>query len=332
MKIAILGAGSWGTAIANLLSDQEEVSIYCRRPKQAEEINHFSTNSKYFKDFTFQKPIYASSNIKELILSADLVINAIPTQQIRTVAKEMADYYPKTLPLINLSKGLEASTGKRISEIFQEEIEIDNFMVLSGPSHAEELVKFIPTTVVLAGKNEELVKKGQNLFIRPYFRVYTGSDLIGVELGGAVKNVLAIGIGALDGVQMGDNPKAALITRGVHEMVRFGLALGGQVQTLYGLSGLGDLIVTATSKHSRNRMAGELIGKGLTISEVKEKVGQIIEGFFTCSAVYGIAKKYNIDMPITKAIYESVYEEKSFHELVDELMTRSRKQEFEDER
>lgn len=331
MKITVLGCGSWGSAIAHVLSERNPILMLARREEQAKEITEEKTNRRYFPNFQFSENVSATTSLEEALEYGELIINAIPTQSIRHMLKRIAPIYSKT-PIINLSKGLEKESGKRISEIFSEELGEDvPYFALSGPSHAEEVILNQPTTVVLAGTDADMLETFQLLFMRPYFRVYTGFDVLGVELGGAVKNVLAIGMGALDGIGLGDNPKAALITRGVHEMVRFGIALGGHAKTLYGLSGLGDLIVTATSRHSRNRLAGEYLGKGHSLEEISELVGQTVEGISTCKAVYDLAKRLGIDMPITQSIYDVLFNGRHINEVSENLMMRSRKQEFEDD-
>ncbi len=330
-KVTVLGAGSWASAISNIIADRSEVTMYARRQDQADEINEKHTNSRYLGDAPLLPSIRATSSLEDAIQGADLIITGVPTQQTRKVLEEAKSYIPKDVPLMNISKGIERGSGKRISQIVEELLPGQEFAVLSGPSHAEEVIIDQPTTVVIASSNTALAEDLQDLFMDPTFRVYTGTDVVGVELGAAVKNILAIAIGIADGRGLGDNPKAALITRGVHEMVRFGIHLGGERQTLYGLAGLGDLIVTATSRHSRNRMAGELLGKGFSLEEVQSKVGQIIEGVTTCDAVYKIAKDNDISMPITEALYEILNQNRPIEDVLQALMQRERKQEFSDD-
>ncbi len=329
-KVTVLGAGSWASAIANIIADRADVTLYARRQEQVDEINGKHTNTKYLGDAPLKESIKASSSMEDAIKESNLIITGVPTQQTRSVLEEASNFIPNDIPVMNISKGIERGSGKRISEIVEEILPGQDFAVLSGPSHAEEVIIDQPTTVVIASENSKLAEDLQDLFMDPTFRVYTGTDVLGVELGAAVKNILAIAIGIADGRGLGDNPKAALITRGVHEMVRFGMYLGGERQTLYGLAGLGDLIVTATSRHSRNRMAGELLGKGYSLEEVQDKVGQIIEGVTTCDAVYKIAKDSKISMPITEALFEILNEGRPIEDVLQALMQRERKQEFND--
>lgn len=329
-KIAILGSGSWGSAIADLLSDKNDIFIYARRSEQIDEWNNHHTNNRYISNKIFRNNIKASNDLKEVICNAEFIINAIPTQNSRAVFKELSEIInPKTL-IVNLSKGIEKGSGKRISEILNEEIPNAKYAICSGPSHAEEVVLSQPTSLIIACNDIEIAEFLQIKFMRDNFRVYTGTDVIGVELGGAVKNVLAIAIGIADGLGMGDNAKAATITRGIHEMVKFGNALGADTKTLYGLAGLGDLIVTATSKHSRNRMAGELIGKGYQLRQVQNLIGQTIEGVMTCEAVYNLSEKIGVEMPITDMLYKILFKEMEIQASIYALMNRERKKEFED--
>lgn len=329
-KIAFLGAGSWASAVANIVAPDHEIVMYARREDQVQEINTNHSNKKYLQDVSLHPNIKASNSFKEVIEGADLLVNGIPTQSTRSVLKEAKDYVEDGLAVMNISKGIEQNTGKRISQIVEEVLGARPFAVLSGPSHAEEVIIGQPTTVVIASEDIDLAIKLQKAFMNPSFRVYTGTDVLGVELGGAVKNILAIVIGIADALGAGDNPKAALITRGVHETVRFGTSLGGDRRTLYGLAGLGDLIVTATSKHSRNRRAGKLLGQGYSLKEVQDKVGQIIEGVATCNAVFEIAQNMNISMPITEALYDILFKNFSVKESLESLMLRQGKQEFEE--
>ena len=330
-RITMLGAGSWASAVANTIAAEAKVTMYARRQDQADEINNKHTNSRYLGQESLHPSIRATNDLEEALEAADLVINGVPTQASRSVFLEAKAFIPKDVPLVNLSKGIEQRTGLRLSQVAQEILPDHPYAVLSGPSHAEEVIIGQPTTVVVAAEDQRLADRLQLLFMKPNFRVYTGADVVGVELGGAVKNILAICIGIADGIGLGDNPKAAIITRGVHEMVRFGMSEGGQRQTLYGLAGIGDLIVTATSRHSRNRMAGELLGRGYSIDRVRSEVGQIVEGITTCSAVYQLAKDQEISMPITEALYGILFEEKNIADALNMLMLRDRKQEFEDD-
>ena len=327
MTISILGAGSWSTAIANILAEKEEVLIYARDQKLADSINSNHINFKYFPDIKLSEKIRATSDLKE-IYKNKYIINGIPTQNIRSVLEKSRDYLRGNLVFINLSKGLELNTHKRISEIFDDFDTDIKFAVLSGPSHAEEVILKMPTTIVCACEDESLAKELQQLFVRDYFRVYSSQDVVGVELGGAIKNILAFGIGMSSGLGYGDNAKAALITRGIHEMNRFAKAFGANPKTINGLAGVGDLIVTATSKHSRNNRAGILVGQGLSIDELEKEIHMVVEGIPTTKAVYELAKEKNVELPITNEIYQVLFEGKDCDQSVKDLMMREIKSEY----
>lgn len=327
MTISILGSGSWSTAIADLLAEKEKVLIYARDEKVVSSINKDHINKKYFPNININENIKATSNLKE-IFENKYIVNGIPTQQVRNVLNKANEFLTDDHVIINLSKGLELNTHKRISEIFYEFNKNISFVALSGPSHAEEVILKMPTTVVAASKDLNLAIEVQNIFVRDYFRVYSSNDLIGVELGGAIKNILAFGIGIAQGLGYGDNAKAALITRGIHEMSKFACEFGAEFKTINGLAGVGDLIVTATSKHSRNNRAGILIGEGLSIDELSDKINMVVEGIPTTRSVYELAKNKNIELPITNEIYQVLFNNKDCKDSVDDLMMRDIKSEF----
>lgn len=327
MTISILGAGTWSTAISDLLAENEDVLIYARDQRLADSINNDNINSKYFPENKLNENIKATSNLKK-VFENKYIVNGIPTQQIRNVLNESKDYLKDDHVIINLSKGLELKSHKRISEIFREFNDNMSYVVLSGPSHAEEVILKMPTTVVSASSDKKLAEKVQQIFVRDYFRVYSSTDVIGAELGGAIKNILAFGIGMATGLGYGDNAKAALITRGIHEMSKFAMAFGAEFKTINGLCGIGDLIVTATSEHSRNNRAGRLIGEGYTIDQVSEKINMVVEGIPTTKSVYELAKDKNIEIPITNEIYNVLFKNKDCSESVNDLMMRDIKSEF----
>lgn len=327
MTISILGAGTWSTAIADLLAEKEDVLIYARDQRLADSINNDHINSKYFPENKLNENIKATSNLKK-IFENKYIVNGIPTQQIRNVLNESKDYLKDDHVIINLSKGLELKSHKRISEIFKEFNENMSYVILSGPSHAEEVILKMPTTVVSASSDIKLAEEVQQIFGRDYFRVYSSTDVIGAELGGAIKNILAFGIGMATGLGYGDNAKAALIIRGIHEMSKFAMAFGAEFKTINGLCGIGDLIVTATSEHSRNNRAGRLVGEGYTIDQVSEKINMVVEGIPTTKSVYELAKYKNIEIPITNEIYNVLFNNKDCSESVNDLMMRDIKSEF----
>ncbi|MGB7474297.1 NAD(P)H-dependent glycerol-3-phosphate dehydrogenase [Trichococcus sp.] len=332
-KVAVLGAGSWGTALSMVLDENgHDVRLWGNDPKQIKEINEQHTNEHYLPGAKLSEAIVGYTNLKAAINEADALLFVLPTKAIRVVAKEVASLLDgQTKPhLIHASKGLEQDTHKRISVIIQEEIpaeKYDSLVVLSGPSHAEEVAKKDITTITAASESEEDAGYVQKLFMNPYFRVYRNTDVIGVELGAALKNIIAVGAGALHGLGYGDNAKAALMTRGLAEISRLGTAFGADPMTFFGLSGVGDLIVTGTSRHSRNWRAGDLIGKGHDLDEVLNNMGMVVEGVATTKAAYELAKEKGIEMPITEAIYKVLYEKVDVKKAIEELMLREGKAE-----
>ncbi|WP_078428504.1 NAD(P)H-dependent glycerol-3-phosphate dehydrogenase [Alkalihalobacterium alkalinitrilicum] len=333
-KIAVLGAGSWGTALAMVLADNDhEVKIWGRREIQITEINDLHTNNKYLPDVKLPHNIKAFTDIGMTLVDTDAILLVVPTKSIRTVVKLILPYLRTDIPIIHASKGIEPSSSKRISEMIEEELPKGNsnpVVVLSGPSHAEEVSQRQPTTVTVSSLNMDAAEYVQDLFMNQSFRVYTNADLIGVELGGALKNIIALCAGLTDGLGFGDNAKAALMTRGLAEIARLGIKLGANPLTFSGLSGLGDLIVTCTSVHSRNWRAGNMLGKGMSIDEVLEQMGMVVEGIRTTEAAYLLAKKVNVEMPITSALYGVLFSRKKPEDAVEELMGRVKKHEGED--
>lgn len=327
MQISIIGAGSWASAIACLLSDKYDVLLYVRDMEQVASINNNHINQKYFPNKKLSKNIKATSDLKAMFANK-YIVNAIPTQNIRSLYEKLDKRIIKDHVLINLSKGLELNTHFRISQIFEDIFGEISYVILSGPSHAEEVIDNMPTTIVAASKDISLAREVQEIFTREYFRVYTSEDVVGVEIGGSIKNILAFGIGMVDGLGYGDNSKAAMITRGIHEMERFANEFGAKARTINGLAGIGDLIVTATSKHSRNNRAGRLIGQGLSLDDLSSKINMVVEGIPTTRSVYEIAKEKNIDMPITNELYKVLFENKKTSQSVKDLMNRDLKNEF----
>lgn len=329
MKVSIIGSGSWGCALAMVLAKNgNEVMVYSRDEKQVEEINFKHTNEKYLKDIVFDEKIKASNCLKDVIENSELVVLSVPTQQIRIVLLEIKKYITEKQILVDVAKGIELKTGYRVSEICEELLPDNPYCILSGPSHAEEVSRQIPTTVVISSVDNSVSEKVRDFFMNESFRVYINSDLVGVEIAGALKNIIAFGAGVLDGIGFGDNSKSALITRGLNEMVKFGMSYGANKSTFYGLSGIGDLVVTCTSKHSRNWKAGYLIGSGKSLEETLKEVNMIVEGISTTEIVYKISESKNIKMPITDAIYSVLYEGLDVRTAVKELMTREKKREF----
>lgn len=327
-KITFLGGGSFGTALAALLAEKNNiVNIYDRDQNVVNEINLERKNEKYMKDLIIPNGVTAFNNIDEAIKDTEYIVLSVPSHVIRSMCKAIKGKVSNDIPIISIAKGIEESSDKRLSVVIEEELK-NPVVVLSGPSHAEEVVMKIPTTIVSTSKDMECAIDVQDLFMTPYFRVYTNDDLIGVEIGGAVKNIIALAAGVIDGLGYGDNTKAALLTRGMKEITRIGIALGGRIETFYGLTGMGDLIVTCTSMHSRNRRAGLLIGKGMSVDEALKEVGMVVEGVKACRAFYELKEKIGISMPITDGLYKGLFEGKDAKVIVDELMNRDKKSEL----
>lgn len=330
-SIAVLGAGSWGTALALvLLENGHQVNLWMKRREQLQEIKETRENSRYLPGVKIPEAMQLFTSLSEALEGVDGILLAVPTQAVRGVLKEIKPYVKAHHVVINSAKGLEQGTLLRISQVVEEELPGQPYVVLSGPSHAEEVCQKMPTTVVAASASRQMAEYVQDIFINPAFRVYTNPSVIGVELGGALKNVIAFGAGISDGLGFGDNAKAALMTRGIREIARLGAALGAKEETFAGLTGIGDLIVTCTSMHSRNRRAGILIGQGKTLEETLEAIGMVVEGITTTKAAYFLAQKYQVEMPITQEIYRVLYEGYSAREAVTNLMTRNRTHEIEE--
>lgn len=326
-KVAFLGGGSFATALSNLLGEKENsVYIWARDEKVVQDININRRNSKYMKDIVLNNNIISSTDIKEVLKDADYVVFATASHAIREICKMAKEYIEDKSIIINVAKGIEEGTAKLMSDILEEELK-NPVVVLSGPSHAEEVAVKIPTTVVSSSRHICHAEAVQELFMAPYFRVYTNDDLVGVEIGGAVKNIIALAAGVCDGIGYGDNAKAALMTRGISEIIRIGEKLGGKKETFFGLTGMGDLIVTCTSMHSRNRRAGILIGSGSTMDEAIKEVGMVVEGIKACKAFYILKEDLKVSMPITDTLYRVLFENKDPKEGVLELMQRDKKKE-----
>jgi len=326
MKVCVLGGGSWGTALAKVLNENgHDVLVWMRNEERCLEINENHVNRKYLPNVKLPNDLMFSTDIDECLKNVKYVLLAIPTQNIRKVLKSLKDEYKESKIFINVAKGIEIGTDCLISEIVEEETNNSTYVVLSGPSHAEEVGMKLPTVITSACLDNKIAKKVQDLFMNDYLRVYTNDDVRGVELGGALKNIIALGAGISDGVGFGDNAKAALITRGITEITRLGLRLGAKETTFAGLSGMGDLIVTCTSMHSRNRNCGYLIGQGKTKEDAIAEVGMVVEGITTTIAAHEISKKLNIEMPIVDAMYDIVENGVNVNEAVRKLMNRDKK-------
>lgn len=328
-KIAVLGAGSWGTTLAILLAKKgHEVSLWEYLKEQAERLNRERENRQFLPGVSIPKEIFISSNLKEIVRKKEIILIVVPSQVLREVAEKLAKIKisPKTI-LISATKGLEVGTNLRMSQIIKSHFPKNRIVVLSGPSHAEEVSREIPTTIVASASSEEFSQEIQEIFTTPYFRVYTNPDTVGVELGGALKNIIAIASGICDGLGLGDNSKAALMTRGMAEISRLGVIMGAKQETFAGLSGMGDLITTCISKHSRNRGLGEKIAKGKKLEEAQREIGMVTEGVPTTKSAYELARKYKVEMPITEELYRILFKGKDPRDAEFELMTRKTKRE-----
>jgi glycerol-3-phosphate dehydrogenase (NAD(P)+) len=333
-RVAVIGAGSWGTALAIVLADNGyEVRLWGRRQDQIDEINERHTNEKYLPAIKLPTNIIGYTSLKEAVVDIDTVVLVPPTKAIREILHNIRQSLAEPVTFIHASKGIEPDTLMRGSEVIEEEIpeQLRNaVVVLSGPSHAEEVSLRKPTTVTVSSRNQQAAEAVQDMFINANFRVYTNVDIIGVELGGALKNIIALGAGLSDGLGYGDNAKAALLTRGLAEIARLGTHMGANPLTFAGLSGIGDLVVTCTSVHSRNWRAGNLLGKGNSLEEVLENMGMVVEGVRTTRAAYQLSEQQGIEMPITNVLYDVLFNDKKPKQAVDELMRRSRTHEVED--
>ncbi|MDD9148649.1 NAD(P)H-dependent glycerol-3-phosphate dehydrogenase [Sporolactobacillus sp. CQH2019] len=331
-KMTVIGAGSWGTALSMVLADNGcSVRLWSHRQEQASEINEKHTNEKYLPGIKLPEEVAGTHDLAAALEGTDAVLLVVPAKAMRDVLGRIRRHLTVPLLFIHGVKGIEPGTFKRMSEVIEEEIPKKfrkAVVVLSGPSHAEEVSLRHPTTVAVASVQAAAAKKVQDLFFNHYFRVYTNEDIVGVEIGGALKNIIALGAGISDGLGYGDNAKAALITRGLAEISRLGTKLGARPLTFIGLTGVGDLIVTCTSVHSRNWRAGNLLGKGRKLSEVLGEMGMVVEGVRTAEAAYALAKREKVEMPITAAIYQVLFENKNPKEAVDELMGRDKKDEI----
>ncbi|MGH0565349.1 NAD(P)H-dependent glycerol-3-phosphate dehydrogenase [Bacillus cereus] len=328
-QITVIGAGSWGTALSMVLADNGHgVRIWGNKAEQIHEINEKHTNETYLPEIQLPETIKGYVSLEEAMSGIDTVLLVVPTKAIRSVIQQLKNFVKQPITIIHASKGIEPGSFKRISEMIEEEMPkelVESIVVLSGPSHAEEVSLRHPTTVTAASYHLQAAEKTQKLFMNTNFRVYTNRDVLGVELGGALKNIIALGAGISDGLGYGDNAKAALISRGLTEITRLGCEMGANPLTFAGLTGVGDLIVTCTSVHSRNWRAGNLLGKGHNLEEVLENMGMVVEGVRTAEAAYHLAGKLYIEMPITNAIYNVLFNGKNAKEEVDKLMGRTGK-------
>lgn len=327
MKITVLGAGSWGTALSmTLWKNGHSVFLWTHDEMEAKYLEE-KRKCMNLPDVTIPKEIMILTSLEEAVKEGEILVYAVPSIFTRSMGERTLPFVRKEQILVTVSKGIEESTLYTMTDILEEFFPENKIAVLSGPSHAEEVSRFIPTTIVCASKDEETARKIQSVFISDTFRVYTNKDVLGVEIGAALKNVIALAAGIADGLGYGDNTMAALITRGIAEIARLGQAMGCHLETFAGLSGIGDLIVTCASKHSRNRRAGILIGRGESYEEAMKEVGQVVEGVYAAKAAKKLGEKYQVDLPIVKEVNAVLFEGKAAKDAVSDLMLRDRRSE-----
>lgn len=325
MKIGILGAGSWGIALTALLSGNgHEVTVWSIDKAEIEMLNTYREHKTKLPGVVIDDSVTFTTDAETAVKNAGMLVTVVPSPYIRSTAKTIAPYVTQEQIIVNVSKGIEESTLMTLTAVISQEILGVKVGVLSGPSHAEEVGKQMPTTVVAGADDKETALLIQDTFMSDFFRVYTSPDVLGIELGGALKNVIALAAGMADGLGCGDNTKAALITRGIAEITRLGTAMGGSIETFAGLSGIGDLIVTCASKHSRNRKAGFLMGQGKSYQEAMDEVKMVVEGVYSAKAALMLAKKYHVEMPIVEIINKVLFEDYNTTDAMRDLLTRNR--------
>lgn len=329
MKIAVLGAGSWGIALAKLLHDNNhQVTVWSALKDEIDMLNREHEHIDKLKGVKLPEDMIFTTDLNDAVTDSKILVMAVPSVFVRSTSKTLKEFYKEGQIIVNVSKGIEEATLHTMSNIIEEEIPGSTVAVLSGPSHAEEVGRGIPTTIVVGAKKREVAEIVQEAFMSPVFRVYTSPDVLGIEIGAALKNVIALAAGIADGLGYGDNTKAALITRGMAEISRLGVAMGGKPETFYGLSGIGDLIVTCASMHSRNRRAGILIGKGYTAKEAMDEVKMVVEGVYSAKAGKKLSEQYNIEMPIVEKVNEILFDNLPAADCLKDLMVRDKKTEI----
>lgn len=329
LKVGVLGAGSWGTALALLLNNNgHDVTIWSINKEEVELLQNERENKSKLPGVILPNEMKITNDLEEGMKDKDFLVLAVPSIFVRSTARSMKPFIKKGQIIVDVAKGIEETTLMTLSEQIEEELPEADVAVLSGPSHAEEVGRGLPTICVVGAKTRETAEFLQDAFMNEVFRIYTSSDRLGIELGGALKNVIALAAGAADGLGYGDNTKAALITRGIAEITRLGVKMGGRMESFAGLTGIGDLIVTCASVHSRNRKAGYLIGQGKTMKEAMDEVKMVVEGVYSAKAALALAKKYDVSVPIIEQINAVLFEDKNASEAVRELMIREGKSEL----
>lgn len=327
-KVGVIGAGSWGIALAKVLNTNgNEVTVWSIMEGEIKMLNDYHEHLDKLPGVRLPKDMEFTTDMKAAVEGKEYLVLAVPSVFTRSTAKAMAPYIEDGQVIVCVAKGIEEATLMTISEVVEDEIKNAEVAVMCGPSHAEEVGRELPTTVVAGAKRQKIAEGIQNIFMNEVFRVYTSPDVLGMELGGSLKNVIALAAGMVDGLGYGDNTKAALITRGISEMSRLAIKMGASAETLNGLTGIGDLIVTCQSLHSRNRKAGMLIGQGYTMQQAMDEVKMVVEGVYSAKAAVTLATKYDVNMPIIQAVNEVLFADKSAREAVLELMMRDKKSE-----
>lgn len=325
MNISVFGAGSWGIAIGLLLNKNgHNVTMWSALSDEINMLKEKREHERCLPGVKIPENIALTESVAEALTDCDIAVMGVASPYVRATASKMKEYAKDGQIIVNLAKGVEESTLMTMVDIIEDEMPTANVCILSGPTHAEEVGREIPTTCVIGAKTQETAEYVQNAFMSENFRVYTSPDVLGIELGGSLKNVIALAAGMADGLKYGDNTKAALITRGMAEIARLGIKMGGKAETFYGLSGIGDLIVTCASMHSRNRRAGILIGQGYTMEEAMEEVKMVVEGVYSAKAALALSKKYDVSMPIVEQVNAILFENKSAKDAVNELMLRDK--------
>lgn len=325
-KVGIIGAGSWGTALSVLLHNNgHDITIWSALESEIEMLKSEHEHKDKLPGVRLPEDMLFTTNLKDAVESMDVLVLAVPSPYTRSTSKLLKEFVVQNQIIVNVAKGIEDHSLMTLSEVIEQEVPQAVVAVMSGPSHAEEVGKEIPTTIVVGAKQRETAEYLQNLFMNDVFRVYTSSDVLGIELGGSLKNVVALAAGIADGLGYGDNTKAALITRGIAEIARLGTAMGARFETFCGLTGIGDLIVTCASMHSRNRRAGILIGQGKTMEEAMDEVKMVVEGVYSAKAAMGLSEKYHIQLPIIEQVNKILFEGKPAADAVKELMLRDKK-------
>lgn len=328
-NIGVIGAGSWGTALSVLLyNNGNEVAVWSIDPAEVQMLNEKREHEKKLPGVKLPEDMKITGDLEGTIKGKDFLVLAVPSPFTRATAKKMSPFVAEGQIIVDVAKGIEESTLMTLSRQIEEEIPQADVAVLSGPSHAEEVGRGLPTTCVIGARTKKTAEYLQSVFISKVFRVYTSPDILGIELGGSLKNVIALAAGIADGLGYGDNTKAALITRGIAEISRLGVKMGGRIESFTGLTGIGDLIVTCASVHSRNRRAGILIGKGYSVKEAMDEVNMVVEGVHSARAAWKLAEKYQVEMPIVEQVNQVLFAQKSPKEAVRELMTRDKTSEM----